>query len=49
MIPGYIDFILKVGRWLGTVRSLIIQTEELYNMVDNYTNVDSILVDGLDL
>lgn len=49
MIPAYLDFIMKVGRWLGTVRSLIIQTEEIVTMIDNYTNVDSILVDGLDL
>lgn len=49
MIPAYLDFIMKVGRWLGTARSLIIQTEELFAIIDNYTSVEDVLVDGLDL
>lgn len=49
MIPPTLDFILRVGRLLGTVRSLIKQTEDLLTIIENNTLVDIDLVDGLDL
>jgi hypothetical protein len=49
MIPPYIDIILRVGRLLGTVRSLVVQTEQLVGIVNNYTEIETVLADGLDL
>lgn len=49
MIPHYLDIILRVGRLLGTIRSLVIQVEQLAEVVGDYAVSESIVADGLDL
>lgn len=49
MIPQSIDLILRVGRLLGTVRSLVVQTEQLVDYIYNYTELETVLDDGLEL
>lgn len=49
MIHPTIDLVLRIGRLLGTVRSLIIQTEQLLDTIENYTSIDDVLVGGIDL
>lgn len=49
MIPPYVDLILRLGRYLGTLRSLIVQTEQLLEFVDEMNPINESLVDGLEL
>lgn len=49
MIPPYIDLVLRVGRLLGTIRSLIVQTEQLLDRIENMTGVAELVDDGLEL
>jgi hypothetical protein len=49
MIPLPLDIVFRFGRLLGTVRSLVIQTEQLIDVLGNLTSLDVELVDGLDL
>lgn len=37
---AYIDLVLKVGRYLGTVRSLIVQSNQLLRVAYNLSNVE---------
>lgn len=49
MIPYYLDLVLRVGRLMGTIRSLIVQTEQLIDFVDLRNVSDVFEVDGQDL
>lgn len=49
MLPFYIDLLFRVGRLMGTVRSVIVQTEDLLATFENTTGLDEVLDAGLDL
>lgn len=49
MIPRYLDVILRLGRLLGTIRSLVLQTEELVIIIDNSSGIEEVVANGLDL
>jgi hypothetical protein len=49
MIPTSIDLFLRVCRLLGTVRSLVVQTEQIIDIVSDTAYFNDSVVDGLEL